>query len=86
MYYTEEDIIEIIIKYIKESSASIQDNQDIPINSQLVEQGIIDSIGIFNLILFLEEKFNISIDGEEINFDEFGTIKKISNLILNKLN
>ena len=86
MFYTEKDIIEIIIKYIKESSASIQDNQDIPINSQLVEQGIIDSIGIFNLILFLEEKFNISIDGDEINFDEFGTIKKISNLILNKLN
>ena len=86
MYYTEDDIVKIIIKYIKESSASIQDNQDIPINSQLVEQGIIDSIGIFNLILHLEEKFNISIDGDEINLNEFGTIKKISKLISNKLN
>lgn len=86
MYYTEEDIVTIIIKYIKESSASMLDNQDIPINSQLVEQGIIDSIGIFNLILYLEEKFNISIEGDEINLNEFGTIKQISKLISNKLN
>ena len=86
MYYTEEDIVTIITKYIKESSASMLDNQDIPINSQLVEQGIIDSIGIFNLILYLEEKFNISIEGDEINLNEFGTIKQISKLISNKLN
>ena len=86
MYYTEDDIVSIIITYIKETSASVEDNQDISIKSQLVEDGIIDSIGTFNLILFLEKKFKISIDGDEVNLDKFGTIEKISKLILKKIN
>ena len=85
MKYDKKEIISIILNYLKETSAALQDKQEIPLNIQLVEAGIIDSIGVFNLILFIEEKFKISIDCEEVYLDDFRTIEKISDLVHKKL-
>jgi acyl carrier protein len=46
-------------------------------NMLLLESRIIDSIGMLELMLFLEETFGITIPEEEISPDHFGTIRKI---------
>jgi acyl carrier protein len=54
-------------------------------NSNLFEQGVLDSMGIMKLIAFIEEKFKITTDAEEITEVNFSTINSIVKLISGKL-
>jgi acyl carrier protein len=51
----------------------------------LIENGIIDSMGIMLLLGFLEEKFSITIDGDELIPENFSTITTISSLVGKKV-
>ncbi len=53
--------------------------------TDLLTEHIIDSLGIFTLVTFLEEKYGIVIDADEILVEHFGTISDVANLIEAKL-
>jgi len=40
-------------------------------NEDLLEQGIIDSLGIMKLVLFLEESYGIQVDDQDITPENF---------------
>lgn len=46
-------------------------------DESLVENGVVDSLGIFQLVSFLEDTFRIRISDEEIVPDNFRTIDDI---------
>ena len=50
-------------------------------DDDLVESGVVDSLGIFQLVAFLEEQFGIAIADTEITPDHFGTIARIEKLV-----
>jgi acyl carrier protein len=50
-------------------------------NVDLLEEEIVDSLGIFTLIGFIEEKFGVSIDPADINLDNFQTLDTITALV-----
>lgn len=50
-------------------------------HDQLLEQGIIDSFGIMTLLSFLEEKFAVSIEGDDLTPENFASIGTISALV-----
>ena len=72
---------EIIREFI--SCELLHDSRETPLQDedQLIESGIIDSLGIMTLLVFLEEKFSLQISGEELIPENFGSIAAISNLI-----
>lgn len=47
-------------------------------------KGIIDSTGILELVSFVEEKYSISIDDEELIPDNFDSLNKLSSFVLKK--
>lgn len=47
----------------------------------LIDQGIIDSMGIIVLLGFLEEKFAVTIEGDELLPENFATLAAISTLV-----
>ncbi len=51
----------------------------------LIESGIVDSLGIFSLVTFLENTFGIRIGDEEIVQENFRTIDTIELLVKKKL-
>ena len=51
----------------------------------LVERGVIDSLGIFQLVSFLEEAFGVHIGDEEILLENFSTILDIDQFVRAKL-
>ena len=61
----------------------IQDTMDRPLddNDQLVESGIVDSLGIMSLLSFLEEKFSIQIPSEDLNPENFASVSTITALV-----
>ena len=50
----------------------------------LIDSGVVDSLGIFQLIAFLEERFGIKIGDEEISPENFGTIAAIDRLVASR--
>jgi len=61
----------------------IQQALDKPLedNDQLVESGIVDSLGIMSLLSFLEEKFSVQIPSEELSPDNFASVSTLTALI-----
>jgi acyl carrier protein len=51
----------------------------------LFDEGIFDSIGLLNLISFLEENFGIKVNDLEINSDNFESIDAITSYLERKL-
>jgi len=50
----------------------------------LLQSGIIDSLGVLDLVAFLEKSFTISITDEELTPENFGSINSISSFVRNK--
>jgi len=59
--------------------------KNLPLNLSLIDLEIIDSFGIVEIVTFVEDKWLIKIDNEEINRRNFGSINKMVNLIFNKI-
>jgi len=53
--------------------------------NSFMEKGIIDSTGVLELLEFIEEKFGIKIEDEEVIPDNFDSLQKLVNYILRKL-
>lgn len=51
---------------------------------QLLESGIIDSLGVLDVVAFLERTFNIRIDDDDLTPENFGNVKCISSFVEKK--
>jgi acyl carrier protein len=51
----------------------------------LIEEQIIDSLGIFEVVAFLQERFGIVIDAEDVTIENFETLDSIGQLVGSKL-
>ena len=51
----------------------------------LIEQGIVDSLGILSLLSFVEEKFSVRITDNELTPENFATPSAMAKMIQEKL-
>lgn len=79
-----DDQIKVEVRnYLKEASLSNSDSiQD---DTQIFDSGILDSMGLLFLIEFLNEKFEISVEDDELVPDNFETLNSIAEFVQNKL-
>lgn len=83
---TSKDIIRNeIIQYLKTGNPLIAKLSEIPLDDSLVELGLMDSFGVVDIVTFLENKYSITIEDSEITKEKFGSINKMSALIVEKL-
>jgi acyl carrier protein len=54
-------------------------------DQSLFQAGVIDSLGVFRLISFLEETFPITIDDQDMVPENFQSVTNISNFVLGKM-
>jgi len=73
-----ESIQDQIHKYIQEE---LNDGIAFDRGTNLIRQGLIDSMGVMKLIVFLEKRFGIEIELEEVTAENFETLSRISELI-----
>jgi acyl carrier protein len=57
---------------------------DLEDHTNLVEEDILDSLGIFSMIEFLEAKYEIEIDPAEVVLENFETMDAIEALVTSK--
>ena len=62
------------------------DEEQIELETDFFEKGIIDSTGVIELVSFMEETFEISIDDEELIPENLSSLKNIKVFLEQKLN
>jgi acyl carrier protein len=75
------DISKAIRAYILEDLLVDEPPDSLDENTHLIEEELLDSLGIFTMVTFLEERFSIQIDPEEVVLDNFETIGTIEQLV-----
>jgi acyl carrier protein len=74
-----------IREFVLEECAKSKGIMKITDQEILTKNGVIDSMGIFRLVAFLEDTFNIRIGDEEITHDNLESVNAIENLVLLKV-
>lgn len=73
-----------IREYVLEEFAKPKGIMQVTDQEVLTKNGIIDSMGIFRLVSFLEDTFNVRVGDEEITHDNLESIDAIEKLVLAK--
>jgi len=70
----------IINKFLLGVSSKVPTDDD-----SFLEKGIIDSTGVLELVNFIEEKFNIKVEDEELVPDNLDSLNKLTKYIKGKM-
>jgi acyl carrier protein len=77
---TKDKIVAFINEYfIKDTGVVLKDD------TSLLDEGILDSTGVMELVSYIESDFRITVEDEEIVPDNFDSIRKLSSFIDRKL-
>ena len=79
------DTKETIKKFIVNHFLKGDKSRSLSDDDSFIEQGIIDSIGVLELVAFLEEKFGFRVGDEEIVPENFDSVNKLDSFVQSKL-
>ncbi len=77
---TQEKLRTFIVDELQPAATAAELTNDYP----LLTSGVIDSIGIYQIVGFVESEFGVEISDEELVEDNFGTIADLASLIDSK--
>jgi acyl carrier protein len=78
-------IEQVINDYIVQECMFDQPDAVLDNDEHLIESGIIDSLGIFVLVGFLEKRFGVKIQPEDVVLANFRTVVAVKDLVAAKL-
>jgi acyl carrier protein len=77
----ESEIREFIAKNLLFSNKGYTYNDDV----SFLEEGIVDSQGVMELVMFVEENFKISVDDPDVTPDNFDSVTRLADYVRRKL-
>ena len=75
---------ELLIKYIQEQLLNNELEEDLDSDDDLLGDGILDSLGMMKLILFIETEFKIKVPPQDMVIENFMTVQHISDYLAKK--
>lgn len=82
---TEAKIINDTRAYITENFLYARPNYVVAEDEHLLEKGVVDSMGMVELITFLQEQFDVEPADDEITEENFATLQRIAGFVVRKL-
>ena len=83
--HRQQEIEQEIKNFIVAELMTDGDGASLTTETPIVEDGIVDSLGIFNLVSFVEKKFAIRVQPDDIVLENLGTITKLTSLVMVRL-
>ena len=84
MEMVKETIENKIAGYIAENILFSRKGYPYPHDASFLENGIIDSMNVLELVMFVEENFKVKVDDSEIVPDNFDSVSKLAGYISKK--
>jgi acyl carrier protein len=85
MKYTDEQIFNALGSFFVQEGTVREAAIAVTPDTDIIAEGLVDSLGIFRLIAFVEEKFTVTIEPDEVLLENFQTLRALRNLIVKKL-
>ncbi|MGD1997040.1 MAG: acyl carrier protein [Anaerolineae bacterium] len=77
--------LETLIRvYILENFLFTDDDGRLRDDASFLEEGIVDSTGVLELVMFVEENFGISVEDEEIVPENFDSVTQLARYVRSK--
>ena len=70
-----------IAGYIAENILFSRTGYPYPLGASFLENGIIDSMNVLELVMFVEEKYNIKVSDNDIIPDNFDSVERLANFV-----
>lgn len=77
-----EDIVKRLRLFLEENFLYMRGDFDLKNDTSLVRSGIIDSMGVVELLFFIEEKFGVQVADEDVTEENLGTINAVAGYIM----
>ena len=63
---------------------NVTGSREIPEDEPLIENGVLTSLQTVELVMFMEDRFGIMVEDEELNEENFASIRAIAELVASK--
>ena len=73
-----------IKEYIAKNLLFSNDGYGYPEDASFLEEGIVDSQGVMELVMFVEEEFKVTVDDEDITPDNFDSVSLLADYVQRK--
>jgi acyl carrier protein len=70
-----------LAKFVADEILRDASGREIDADLGLIENGILDSLGLQQLVTFLERKFDVELDDDHLVLENFETIRAIARLV-----
>jgi len=74
-----------IRQYIADNFLFSDDGYQLSDDVSFLEEGIVDSTGVLELVMFVEETFNVTVEDEEIVPENFDSVSCLATYIRRKI-
>jgi acyl carrier protein len=75
---------EQIRQYVADNFLFSDDGYQLSEDASFLEEGIVDSTGVLELVMFVEEIFNVTVKDEEIVPENFDSVSRLATYIRRK--
>jgi acyl carrier protein len=80
------EIVDRVRAYVRDNFLYMRPDWPLPDDAPLLGSGVVDSIGVVELVEFVEREFAVTIPEEEITERHFGTLRAIGTFVEHKRN
>jgi methoxymalonate biosynthesis acyl carrier protein len=64
---------------------NVTGGRDVPEDEPIIENGVLTSLQTVELVMFLEDRFGIMVEDEELDEENFGSVNAIARLVAGKM-
>lgn len=80
----EQDVISLVRAFVQENFLYMLPDLVLGDDDRLLERGVVDSMGVVEMIAYVEEEFGIEAAEEEISETNFGSLTAIARFVIEK--
>lgn len=70
--------------FVEENFLYMRPDFELKNDQSLMENGVVDSMGVMEMIQFLEEEFGVEVDDSEITEENLGSLDAIAGFVLKR--
>ena len=63
---------------------NVTGNREVSDDEGLIENGVLTSLQTVELVMFLEDRFGVTVEDEELDEENFATVRTIADLVTSK--
>ena len=83
---TQEQVLDRTRQYVRDNFLYTRPDYPLQEDEPLMEAGVIDSMGVMELLDFIQEEFGVVVEDDEITEENLGTLRAIARYVSSKQN